>query len=96
MNIRFAIENYKSDNDDGFALSYIIGMDFLNASPASPEKPPISFSMDKTPSDQQVSVGNSQTVDVAIANNGAAQGMLVSRISLSSCYDIDMNQLEIL
>lgn len=96
MDIRFAIENYSSSDDDGFALSYTMAMDFLNAAPSNPEKAPISFSMDKTPSDEKLSVGNSQTVDIAIANKGAAQGMLISRISLSSCYDIDMNQLEIL
>lgn len=96
MDIRFAIENYKPSSEDGFALSYIMAMDFLNAAPTSSEKAPISFSMDKSPLDQQVSVGKSQTLDIAVANKGSAQGMLISRVSLSSCYDIDMNQLEIL
>lgn len=97
MEIKIAIENYKPSNDDGFALSYIIAMDFLNSAPSSPKNPPILFSMNKSPPDQQVIVGNSQTVDIGIENNeNSAQGMLISRISLSSCYDIDMNQLEIL
>jgi len=52
MNIRFAIENFKPTSEDGFALSYIMAMDFLNASPSSPDKAPISFSMDKSPSDE--------------------------------------------
>lgn len=71
-------------------------MDFLNAVPVSPENPPISFSLIKSPPDNAVRVGKSQTYSIAIKNPGDAQGMLISRISMSSCYDIDMNQLEIL
>ena len=33
MNFRLAIEDFKSTSKDGFALSYIISMNFLNASP---------------------------------------------------------------
>lgn len=91
MNIRFAIEDYESSSDDGFALSYIMAMDFLNAAPSNPEKAPISFELEKSPADEKVEVGNSQNLNVIVTNNGAAQGMLISRISLSSCYDIDMN-----
>jgi len=48
MNVKLAIEDYQSTNDDGFALSYIMAMDFLNAAPADPEKAPISFTMKKS------------------------------------------------
>lgn len=65
-------------------------MDFLNAVPASPENPPINFKLDKSQEEF------SQTYSIAIHNPGDAQGMLISRLSVSSCYDIDMNQLEIL
>lgn len=57
MNIKFAIENYRPSNDDGFALSYLISVDFLNAAPKSPENAPIGFSLVKSPLDQQVPVG---------------------------------------
>jgi len=46
MNFRFTIENFKPstpEGDDGFALNYIIAMDFLNAAPSSSENAPISF-----------------------------------------------------
>jgi len=52
MDVKLAIENFEPSSEDGFALSYIISMDFLNAAPTSAEEPPISFSMDKSPPDQ--------------------------------------------
>lgn len=72
LNVRLAIEDFQASNDDGFALSYLMQMDFLNAVPVSPENPPINFTLDKSPADRDVQVGTSQTYSVSINNPGEA------------------------
>jgi len=69
-------------------------MEFSNSKPESSPKAPISFDITKSINNQ---IGENQIQTVKIENlSGKAQGMVVAMVSTSSCYDIDMDHLEML
>lgn len=97
---KVAIEGYKpvaDDKNDGFALSYLFQVDFQNAEPISAKNAPISFSVTKKQPDNKLNIGDVQQQEITINNlSGQAQGMVVAILSTSSCFEMNMNQLELL
>lgn len=46
LEVKVAIENFeRADDDDGFALSYLFQIEYLNAEPVSAKEAPIEFSI---------------------------------------------------
>lgn len=67
--ISLSIEDYvPNSNGDGFALSYLLGLEYKNTHPYTSPDSPILFSVDKTPSDADLSIGDAQSQTVKIIN----------------------------
>jgi hypothetical protein len=67
--LKLAIEDYQSnDNGDGFALSYLLGLEFKDSLPVTSANAPILFDITRQPSDSALQVGGAQTHSVRIDN----------------------------
>ena len=76
----------------------MLELDYKNREPSQVEDAPISFEMvENPPLEEMNNAGDIQTISLTIENlSGSPQGMLVSIVSIPSCMDIDMDQLELL
>jgi len=55
LTFKLAIEEYTpNSNGDGFALSYLMGVEYKNSHPYSSENTPITFDIKKTPASVDV------------------------------------------
>jgi hypothetical protein len=67
--IKLAIEDYTpNSNGDGFALSYLMGIEYKNSHPFSSANAPIAFQVSKNPPSANLNVGQSQSHDITVLN----------------------------
>jgi len=99
MDVKIEIDGYTFDSkDQGFRLSYLLQVDYINREPPTAEDAPIKFELGYDKELETISeLGDVQQQTVTVDNlSGKAQGMLVSILSVPACMSVEQAQLELL